>query len=37
MNHNYPNTKTPATLEHLAKVAPRRLGNLDWWRIRMGR
>ena len=36
MTHNYPNTKTPATLSYLRKVAPRPLGNLDWWRTRMG-
>lgn len=37
MTHNFPNTRTPATLDYLRKVAPRRRGNLDWWRERMGR
>ena len=36
MKHNYPNTSTPASLEHLRKVAPKRQGNLDWWRMMMG-
>ena len=37
MQHNYPNTKTPASLEYLRRVAPKRTGNLDWWNERMGK
>ncbi len=36
MDHNYPNTNTPASLDYLRKVAPKPLGNLAWWRTRMG-
>lgn len=37
MIHNYPNTKVPASLDYLRRVAPKRLGNLSWWNEMMGR
>ncbi len=37
MNHNYPNTKVPASIHYLRLVAPKNMGNLDWWNERMGK
>ena len=37
MIHNYPKTKTPASIEHLRLVAPKQRGSLDWWASMMNR
>ena len=37
MQHNYPGTKVPASTEYLRHVAPKRMGNLDWWNERMAK
>jgi len=37
MTHNDPNTNVPASIDYLKRVAPKRQGNLDWWKERMAR